>query len=519
MHKLSLVLLVLAATAILFLYGPLAANHPFYYDEADYMWAGKQGVVANSIDRNGIPFTEFVRKGLELSRAGSGQRQSFSQYIRGTGDIGMYRHYHGPVYAYWLAILHNLGVEQEQLFRGSGLILHLLTAALMYFAMLRLFPDMPLIGPLVATLLFLAHRTALTAATIVTQHVIFTLLTVAILAAFSQYFRSLAPRWAYFGMALTGVALATVETAVVLGGAFGLAWLIDWRRQFAQFISWGQRAAFLGRCLLSVVVGIFVVWPVGILQLNILKGYLTLVYIAVYRKTFSPIGPLELLSMKFMVAPFELGLLLVGTLLAFYLLRKQAAALPWLTFTGLFFLVLLKVTAPYTYYYAPLTTSMCVLTGLAAAEIWWQQKLYARVLVCVAVAVSVIGGTVQSTRDLAIHTNAHPPHFAVLDFVRSHPLGGQTLYLPYQFVPTLHYYLPDLKVAGYDMDWDLKRLTSEVTAPGAYERVLCEDKICAALADSLPDRVTDRQFLHPLGVNGGIFYSVRILPASGEQPK
>src|SRR5512132_869629 len=100
----------LLAALTLYIFFPLASSQPYAYDEADYMWAGKQGFLANYTDRNGLSFPEFVRKGLELYRNPS-LRPAYSQFIRESGDIGLYRHYHGPVYAYWLALLHGVGVS------------------------------------------------------------------------------------------------------------------------------------------------------------------------------------------------------------------------------------------------------------------------------------------------------------------------------------------------------------------------------------------------------------------------
>ena len=68
------------------IYAPVISDHPFGYDEADYMWAGKQGLWANYRGEHAISFVEFVHKGLELSRD-AGKRQSLSEYIRATGDI------------------------------------------------------------------------------------------------------------------------------------------------------------------------------------------------------------------------------------------------------------------------------------------------------------------------------------------------------------------------------------------------------------------------------------------------
>jgi hypothetical protein len=144
--KLPVIILAAACVLAMAIYFPLGFNHPFAYDEADYMWAGQRGWAANYLDRDGVPFPEFVRKGLELSKDPS-RRTSFSQYIRSTGDIGMYRHYHGPVYAYWLGLLFAAGVQREEVFRASGLLLQLLTALLAYVACRRAFPSQPPLLP------------------------------------------------------------------------------------------------------------------------------------------------------------------------------------------------------------------------------------------------------------------------------------------------------------------------------------------------------------------------------------
>src|SRR5579863_1306673 len=128
--------------ALAFVYAPVISDHPFGYDEADYMWAGKQGLWANYSSEHAISFVEFVRKGLELSRD-AGKRQSYSEYIRSSGDIDFYRHYHGPMYVYWVAMLHAAGVERENVFRGSGLLIHFASATLILFGFWTLFPSLP----------------------------------------------------------------------------------------------------------------------------------------------------------------------------------------------------------------------------------------------------------------------------------------------------------------------------------------------------------------------------------------
>src|SRR5215831_9948021 len=86
---------------------------PFAYDEADYMYAGTRGLLANYLDRPSQSLPDFIRKGLELARDQE-QRLGMSEYIRSTGDITFYRHFHGPMYAYWVAACKAMGVDSEQ---------------------------------------------------------------------------------------------------------------------------------------------------------------------------------------------------------------------------------------------------------------------------------------------------------------------------------------------------------------------------------------------------------------------
>jgi len=294
--------LLLYALALI-LYFPMAPDHPYAYDEADYMWAGKQGFWANYAEGSALSFPEFVRKGLELSRDSS-KRSSFSQFIRSTGDIGMYRHYHGPTYAYWLALLHDLGVTRENVFRGSGLLIHLTTATMILFGFWAAFPALPPIAGLIACALFVFNRTALVAALGITQHVVFTLLCVTTLFAAAFFFRTLQPRWLYATMASLAVAFCTVETSALLVAALALALVIEHRRVRARWPGIRDLAGLLLRGVGVFVLTMVICWPKGVLQLGIAKGFLTLAYISIYRKTFSPFGILYLWQAKFEASPW-----------------------------------------------------------------------------------------------------------------------------------------------------------------------------------------------------------------------
>jgi hypothetical protein len=499
--------------AVGFLYAPVIPDRPFAYDEADYMWAGKQGLWANYTGEHAISLVEFVRKGLELSH-NSGNRQSFSDYIRSSGDIDFYRHYHGPLYAYWLALLHDAGVQGANVFRGSGLLFHFATATLILFGVWAVFPSLPPVAGLLACALFVFNRAALTAASSITQHVLFTFFCVAALLACSMFLRNLQSKWFYISMALIGCAFCTVETSVLLLGAPALSMMVDYRRVREKWPTVKALAGLLGRGIGVFLLTILILWPMGILQLGVAKGFLGLIYIAVYRKTFSPLGPLGLWAAEFRVSPAEFVPLFAGSIAAFILWRgfaQRRELLPWLAFIGVFFLVTLKVTAPYTYYYAPLTASFAVATGVAAGILWNRWPWPGRAGLLIAITGSIVAMTIQFNGVLRELKGITTYESIVLRLIGEYPVEpGKQIYLPYQAVPMLHYYHPDIKTVGYDFDFPLARLADGVKSGDAAGIMFCEAVFCDALERRMPGFAARKTLLERPGPNGQPLYLVQL---------
>jgi hypothetical protein len=499
--------------AATFIYAPVISDHPYGYDESDYMWAGKQGLWANYSSRHAIPFVEFVRKGIELSRD-SGKRQSFSEYIRTRGDIDFYRHYHGPMYAYWLALLRDAGVRGENVFRGSGLLIHFATATLILLGMWALFPSLPPIAALMACALFVFNRAALTAASGITQHVLFTFFCVASLLACSMFVRNLESKWFYAALALIACAVCTVETSVLLLGALGLTMIVEHRRVRQKWPTFRALGGLIARGTSVFLLTILICWPMGLLQLGIAKGFLGLIYIAVYRKTFSPVGPLGLWAAEFRVSPAEFTLLVAGAVTAFILWRRFAQRrelLPWLAFVVVFVLITLKVTVPYTYYYAPLTAAFAVTTGVAAGILWNRWLWLGRTGIVLAVVASIVAMTIQFHGVLRDVKAAGAYESIVLRAVGEHPVAaGKQLYVPYQLVPTLHYYHPEIKTTGYDFDFPLPRLADGIQSRDAAGIMFCEAGFCEELERQTPGFALQKTLLDRPGPNGQPFYLIEI---------
>jgi hypothetical protein len=77
---------------------------PYYYDEADYMYAASLGLHANYADAPAQSLFDFVRIGMSKGK-GAVERAEMSREIRRSDDVNFYRHWHGPLYFYWLLAL------------------------------------------------------------------------------------------------------------------------------------------------------------------------------------------------------------------------------------------------------------------------------------------------------------------------------------------------------------------------------------------------------------------------------
>lgn len=68
-------------TLLMFLAWRVVLDTPYVYDEADYMYATKLGLVANFTDTPTMPIVEFLRTGLSRGKD-SRQSSQLSESIR-----------------------------------------------------------------------------------------------------------------------------------------------------------------------------------------------------------------------------------------------------------------------------------------------------------------------------------------------------------------------------------------------------------------------------------------------------
>jgi Dolichyl-phosphate-mannose-protein mannosyltransferase len=468
--------LLLAMAVILTAFWQTTSGNPFGYDESDYMYAGTRGFLSNYLDRPSLSTVDFVREGLRLARDRS-QRSNASILIRSAGDITFYRHYHGPTYAYWIALGHALGFDREAQYRASGLVLHALITILMFWLFRAAFPEYPPAAALAAALTFLMNRTALVASTIITQHVMFGLLAALSLFPLAMFCRTGKSGYWYVAVAALGIAFATVETSFILVAAVVLVLCLEGFRN-------GRKPAvrLFVRGIPVFLLAILVVWPKGVLALGGLKGYMYLGYMALIKKTFTPIGPVALWTFKLRTYPEEFIipiLSLIALSFGWKRLAARYAALPFIVYSWLFICATMIITLPYTYYHDSLMVSCAVVTGVMIGELW-RGNAAIRVLAAVVLVASLAAMDVRFYGETVQAKTTHDSRTDLLSYLKTAD-HSRTVYVPFVLVPSLHFYMPDLNTVGYDESWTPARLASAFSSPGQSVELLCQLSVCRAV--------------------------------------
>ena len=508
MRKRILLFTVLALTLAVLctLFASTASDGPFTYDEADYMYAGTHGFVANYLDRGAMPLATYVQKGLQLVRHQISAR-AMSDYVRTSGDVLFYRHYHGPIYACWIALWHDAGLRTNASYRAAGLIVHVLGSIAIFWLFLRAFPGLPDVAALVAALMFAMNRTALLTATIITQHLPYTLLSCLALFAVALYLRTREIRYWYAGTALLAASFAAVEIASVLVAAVVLSVVIlDWRDGWKKILALFGKGTVVFACALAII------WPPAIYELNALKSYVYLVYLAFVRKVFSPITPRQLWFMSIKNHPLEfilpLAMAVVGVL-CWRRIDDRRAITPFLIYAWLFFAATMVITAPNDYYHCSLMMSLAVITGVLFGERWKRVGVTVRAASLGALLASLVALDASAYSETA-RRQYEPPSVETraLQFLSAHPPGARPLMLPAILLPTLHYYYPDTKLVSYDIGGKVDQLSG--TSPGALQaEILCPGSACRQIEARLPSGVAlSQEQLSARGNDGEVWYAI-----------
>lgn len=442
--------LYLAAGCILFiaLFHYAASPTPFSYDEADYMMGAQLGMVANYLDTNAMSLPEFVDTGMKAQRKEL-SRKSLSELIRSRRDPVFYRHYHGPLNAYWLSITGAMGGSSESSMRLASMLFHILTFITVYCGILWVFGPPFRIAAAVASTCYLFCVNNIFATATLSSHAPFVWLSIATLFAIAKLASDPERKHFYWAVALCAVSLCAIEYAVLLFFVLGVT-LVSVRKQF--FCEWTKRdyLRFCGSTLLLVVGLIFVLWPSSILKFTIVQGFAYILFLSANRRgSFGDLSPLEVWKARFEHFPMDMAALSVCVIAAAILVWRSPwrnRLLPFLLYGSLLMLTTLKNTSESARYissmFAPFYVCGAVLLAERAMRIPMRlQAGAAAVLFGVMFFVAHREAVARAVPNRSDETTI------VLDWMSGHPTAK--VLIPALYLPTLQYYFPHAIIQSY----------------------------------------------------------------------
>lgn len=431
---------------------------PYSYDESDYMYAASMGLWGNYADTPSRSVIEIARMGLRYGTA-EGKRTELSSTARSYDDVNFYRHWHGPLYTYWLALL-SPWKYNEQVMRASTLVFPITTFLLIYAgAFWLLGAKLGRIPAIAAGSLFLWSYPTMSSAELA-PHQVFVLCTTATLVAAAKALQTGERRYWYAAAALCGVTFATLAVAFVL---VPVLMLVAWLERKRLGLDWKFAFRSAGVALGALIV----VWPASILKLSILKSYMFMVYLVLFRRApWGEVTFLETWRVRLFSSPVD-WILIVAAVVVYWRWKSwthRRAALPFLAFAVLMLLTLLRMKTEGVRYLTPFLPAFQIFAGfvIGAAVAGWRARYVALAALC-----AVIAG--NTARQIA----AHPPSIdprpaAMLAAIRDEGMTDKSLLVPQNDVPVIHYYYPRTRLKGY---LDESEISKEAAGRG-YDAVL-----------------------------------------------
>lgn len=403
---------------------------PYYYDEADYMFAASLGVRANWTDHPSQSLADFVRVGIREGTEPA-NRSKLSAASRTGSDVNFYRHWHGPLYFYWLSAIARLKLD-ERATRALSYVFPMLTALVLYCGSLWIFAE-PSAAILCAALFLWSYATVFSNE--IAPHQLFVLCSMAALILLMKWRATARVRFWYGSVIAAACAFCTLEVAFVL---------------VAILIFCAGRVPSIAKSVFVFLITVAVVWPAALAKLTFIKAYLFMAYLAVFRDSaWGNVGLSETWRLRFEQSPVEWLLLTIAAVLYFRSLdsaaRKQL--IPVVLYGCLMLLALLRVNSETPRYTLPFLPAFQFAAGCTFALSIRGWKPMPRFVAVTAILLAVFA-------DSFITLHAHPvrpsPRLAdILTAVRAANLDAKQLLAPRNDVPMIHYYFPRIATRGY----------------------------------------------------------------------
>ncbi len=458
----------------------------FSYDESDYMYAVSRGFFANYLDENSIPLSVFLAKGTSEGIQAETQ-QELSDFIRASDDITFYRHYHAPLYYYWMTLTGSLLGRSEVVMRGASFVILLLGAGAMYFICLALARENRHLAALVGITFLLLSPVNIQTAMKITPHGLYAVVAVGSLFFLSQLLAGGGIKYWYLGLFSLATALLTLEFAPLLFLTFLILVWWEWKRVFTD-PEIPDRMKLMIQSLTIIAGTLIIAWPGGVFKLTLLKNYLFFTYFTLFRgSAYGSATLLEVWWQRIGSSPLEfvvVGLGLSVTAIFFFKRKGNPGLLPFLIYAVLIFISTVRIRSQIPTYFSSLTMVIYVICAVSLAEAFKGRQKLVKFGAPGILILSLIVNNLFFVRPLLSSTVSDPVLNRTVDHFLQTPPAGKLL-LPTTMLPTFHYYMPDYNLVTYPQSVGMEQLAAELENPEVSDLILLKqvgDKSEQALA-------------------------------------
>ena len=415
------------------------------YDEADYVTAAKQGLLANYLDTTALPTGEFFRKGARDVLLG--EHGSLAREVRERNDVNIYRHYHAPLTFYLLAIGGNLLGEGEMSFRFVVFLTAVLIIPVVYWSVRQMLGAAGKWTGLLSAFLVAVSPMMYTTSVAISVHALYVALAIGAVTRQVRYFQTQKIRDFYVFAGLLGLTFLANEYALFLFIASLLSFLVVPN----EILSLDRKQLrlslhFFGGVILCALL-FFLLWPAGILKLSALKSYIFFAYFAFIKKELAygaqSVGQIWL--NRFLVDPVESLLIIFAVIFAIYgFLSKKLnrSLLPLLIYPLVIFFANLLNKSVFNTYVISMYPFLLIFAARGLTH-WSENKSKRNWAVAALVAVIAVGNMALEKFERREDISPFQEAFA---FLKSEGQPNDRVLVSFGYLPTANYYLPEFEV-------------------------------------------------------------------------
>ena len=466
------------------------------------MYAASKGFSANYLDQGAIPVSAFLKQGVAGLKASNWS--ALSEYIRSSGDITFYRHYHGPLQFYALLVVMSIAGKVEKSIRLLGLASLLFCAAASYIGLLSTTRRHGALAGCLCALFMLVSPTDVETAMWLTPHTLYTAMAIVTLFFLAKLSEANNTRYLYASVVALAVAFTAIEYAALLFMTLGaVVWVR--RKDLFDRLSTQQAWLVIGKCALLFLLTIVIIWPGGIFKLTLLKDYLFFLYFTVVR---SPVaygsGSLaHVWWIRLQSSPLEFAMVVICVAVFIKTSvrdRSLRFLFPFAIYALLVFGTTVRNRSLSSNYISSLFPPLYVISAVVITRMLDKHRQAAYVTFAVVICSSAITGYLFSYAPLS-RLRPDPVANGVVDVLDRAAAHNQRIVVPHDYLPTAHYYFPSNYYFPYAKSvesHELSRTAGVAHADGllyfgtALEKVLTELSATTPAASVLAtSRVTD----------------------------